>query len=149
MLGEALGLGAGGGVTARGGVVGARAVRRGVACRSIGNAMKTSLPVGWSRDNDRLMELAVMGAGAIDDEVERARGEVGGLMGSAFGLRFRMTTSHRISSSSARESLHTTSTSYCPVPSLSDRRLDETIPISPSSDSVDVDVSADELLTSR
>lgn len=41
-------------------------LRLGVACKSIGNAMNTNLPVGWSRDSERLMEEAVPGAVAID-----------------------------------------------------------------------------------
>ena len=43
--GEAFGFGAGGGVSVRGGVEG-RGLRLGVACMSIGKAMKTSLPEG-------------------------------------------------------------------------------------------------------
>lgn len=41
-------------------------LRFGVACKSIGKAMKTSFPVGWSRDKDKLMDEAVPGAVAID-----------------------------------------------------------------------------------
>jgi hypothetical protein len=41
-------------------------LRLGVACRSMGKAMKTSFPVGWSRDNDKLIDEAVPGAVAID-----------------------------------------------------------------------------------
>lgn len=73
---EWFGLGAGGGVSlcARsrgGGVIGLRVgvadfsgpgLRRGVAWISIGKAIKTSLPVGWSRDRERLILDAVDGA---------------------------------------------------------------------------------------
>ena len=138
------GFGAKGGVTGRGGVEGAveRGLRRGVAWMSIGNAMKTSLPVGLSSDSDRLMELAELGAGATDDEVETGSGLVGAVACEPSGFLFLTTTSHRISLLSSRVSLHTTSTSYRPVTSRCDLRLDDTMPISPSSDSA-ADVEAE------
>jgi len=76
--GEALRFGAAGGVTGRGGVVGGRGFLLGVAWISIGKAMNTSLPVGSSSDRERLIELAVMGAGAMADEVETASEVLGG-----------------------------------------------------------------------
>jgi hypothetical protein len=41
---------------------------------SIGKAMKTSFPVGWSSDNDRLSELAVDGAGVTDEPADSCIG---------------------------------------------------------------------------
>jgi hypothetical protein len=75
---------------------------------SMGNAMNTSLPVGWSSARERLMLEAVLGACATLPEVE----SWSGLLGTTPDPPFRrMTTSHRISSLSIRVSAQLTSTS--------------------------------------
>jgi len=96
-----------------------------------------------------LIELAVIEAGATDEEVDTASDVLGlPVLSSGFGLRLLTTTSHRISSLSSLVSLHTTSTSYWPVEAPWELRFEASTPISPSSDSP-VDASADDVLIAR